>query len=356
MPSPAKKRRFPLLYAALLCAAASVRVGAQPGAQAAGSGLPALPPTGLPAPISATSLPGSTTSKSRKATVTYAAGLLNVRANNSSLNSILREISRLTGMTITGGVADQRVFGDYGPAEPSTVLATLLDGTGTNLFLKESTESAPAELVLTPRNGGATPPSPTSAQYNNVDEASEPVSPGAGSSTGLPGSVPGSSRSIPGYAQVPPTATQQAPAAPFSSTGATGATSGPVPVPPPLNNPLGDPNAVSPTASTLPVTNSVPADSLPTPSTAQPVSGIVDAPSAPPANSTTAGYSDSAAANAASPTTPTDAATDTTGPAVRTPEQIFQQLQQLRQSAQSSQAGTGGTPTTPGPATKPPQE
>jgi hypothetical protein len=131
--------------------------------------LPATPPTSLPAanslpaPIAATPSPA----EPRQAEVTYAAGLLNVRADNSSLNQILREIAHLTGMTIIGGVTDERVFGNYGPSTPGTILATLLDGTGSNMLYRVSTTPGiPSELVLTPRNGGPTPPSPTSAVYN----------------------------------------------------------------------------------------------------------------------------------------------------------------------------------------------
>ena len=335
-------------------------------AQTPGSSLPPTAPTSLPAPISATSLPGPVPTKAHRATVTYAAGLLDVRANDSSLNSILREIARLTGMTITGGVADQRVFGNYGPAEPNTVLATLLDGTGTNLFLKEAAENSPAELVLTPRGGGPTPPSPNSAQFSDTDEVDNPSQPPVnpnGPGTGI------SPRPGPGFSQAPPTANGQMPAPAVSNTGAGGSPSGPMPIPQPLNNVLGNPNAVSPSASTLPVTNSVSTDSLPTPSTAQVVPGIVDSPSGPPSGTTTTGLDAAAKADAASQTTPTPAqsadATGSTLPGgstnsagsgagpngIRTPEQIFQQLQQLRQAAQTQ--GQGGL-TQPAPTTSTP--
>lgn len=92
--------------------------------------------------------------------VTYANGQLTVAANNSSLNQILHDVARETGMKITGGVTDERVFGQYGPAAPSKVLGELLDGTGTNILLVHATTAAPAELVLTPRQGGPTPPNP----------------------------------------------------------------------------------------------------------------------------------------------------------------------------------------------------
>lgn len=92
--------------------------------------------------------------------ITYANGQLTVTASNSSLNQILRDIAYQTGMKITGGVTDERVFGQYGPAAPSKVLGELLDGTGSNMLLMHATAATPAELVLTPRHGGVTPPNP----------------------------------------------------------------------------------------------------------------------------------------------------------------------------------------------------
>ena len=50
------------------------------------------------------------------ASISYENGTLTVKTQNSSLNQILREISRKTGMSITGGVSEERVFGTYGPA------------------------------------------------------------------------------------------------------------------------------------------------------------------------------------------------------------------------------------------------
>ena len=106
--------------------------------------------------------------------VTFANGQLTVAANNSSLNQILHDISRRTGMKITGGVTDERVFGQYGPAAPSKILGELLEGTGSNMLLVHATASAPAELILTPRHGGATAPSP---EAYKEDSAAEPARP-----------------------------------------------------------------------------------------------------------------------------------------------------------------------------------
>ncbi len=117
-----------------------------------------------------------------RAEVLFAHGQLQVRADNSSLNQILRSIAHLTGLKITGGVQEQRVFGNYGPGPLSTVLATLIDGTGANIFLLGGNATTPPELILTSRSGGAEPPSPTSPAYAMYDDANDhnaPVAPPA---------------------------------------------------------------------------------------------------------------------------------------------------------------------------------
>jgi hypothetical protein len=254
-----------------------------------------LPPTqptslpannALPAPIAGTTVTGEqTANKPHHAAVTYIDGQIDVRANDSSLNQILRSISRRTGLKITGGVEDQRVFGNYGPASTSSVLATLLDGTGTNILLLGGDATNPPELVLTPRGGGPTPPSPNSSAYSVYDDSAD------GDAT---------------VAQPVQGNTAQ-PARPQ-----TPVTSGPVSIPQPLNNVNGSPSNTSPTASTFPTTNSVPLDSVPTPSTTPAASGIVDAPN-PPATGSTTG---------------------TAPNGTLTPEQVVQQLLKLEQQKQ----------------------
>lgn len=107
------------------------------------------------------------------ADVTYSSGLLSVKASNSSLNQILRDISRETGMKITGGVAEDRVYGDYGPDAPCKVIRTLLDGTQSNMLLVENGHAAPTELILTPQTGGVTPPNPN-AFHDQPADSSQP--------------------------------------------------------------------------------------------------------------------------------------------------------------------------------------
>jgi hypothetical protein len=142
---------------------------------------PVQPATAVATPVSAPIQPlAAPTTPAHRADVTYSAGQLSVAASNSSLNQILREISHQTGMKITGGVTDERVFGTYGPAAPATILAALLDGTGSNMLLRQSpadpTQEAkpPVELVLTPRRGGPTPPNPNAAGFGDNADGREP--------------------------------------------------------------------------------------------------------------------------------------------------------------------------------------
>ena len=235
--------------------------------------LPATAPTSLispsaTAPINGTA-PAITARRPHRAEVAFTNEQLTVRANDSSLHQILSSIAHVTGMKITGGVEEQRVFGSYGPGNASTILATLLDGTGVNMLIREDDGHRPTELTLTPRAGGAAPP--VTAQEADLG-ADEPVAPANLQTTPLPAAVRAGSSAQPSSQPQ-----QQQP-----STGG-----GPPSIPQPLNNPLGDPNNVTPTASQIPTTNSVPTDSLPTPSTAQqPAQGIVDTPNETPSSTT----------------------------------------------------------------------
>ncbi len=136
-----------------------------------------VPPTAPTAPVAAPAAmqPGSLSQQrapapSQRAQVTFEAGQLSVFADNSSLNQILRDIARVTGMKITGGVVDERVYGSYGPADTSTVLTALLRGTGSNMLLIFDAMQAPEELVLTPRGGGATPPNPNASRERDEED------------------------------------------------------------------------------------------------------------------------------------------------------------------------------------------
>lgn len=288
--------------------------------------LPATPPTSVTTPSTVTPTRTADNQQRHRARVTYQNGLLEVHADNSSLNQILRDISRETGMRIIGGVADQRVFGSYGPASASTVLQTLLEPTNTNMLLEESPTHDPKQLVLSSRAGGATPPAPSSASYDSYENEPE----------------------LPVPAGAPPAQTRSTPVAmmPIGTPATNTSTpSSPPVMPQPANNVLGSPTNVSPTASTLPVTNSVPISTLPTPSTVPPVRGIVDAPNPPPAGSTTAGFTSQTPPdnnpNTAQPATANQSAPS--GP--KTPEQIYEELKQLQQRKANPQANPQGSST-----------
>jgi hypothetical protein len=157
-----------LAFAASLPAQSPQRLQpAPPVANQTASTLPATPPT---APVQP-ELPLTPQQRPpQSAQVTYADGTLSVSADNSSLNQILRQIANDTGMKITGGVAEERVFGKYGPADPAQILAELLDGTGSNMILVHREGEAHAELILTPRQGGATPPNPNAHAFDDRPE------------------------------------------------------------------------------------------------------------------------------------------------------------------------------------------
>ena len=105
--APSSRRFVPMLRLPLLGLALSFSAGAQ-------SMLPVNPatselPVGTAGPVKASTSP-------HRADITYTGTELRIVATNSSLNQILREVGRLTGMKITGGVSEDRVFGTYGPA------------------------------------------------------------------------------------------------------------------------------------------------------------------------------------------------------------------------------------------------
>jgi hypothetical protein len=188
--TPSRLSMLICLAAAPLCAQTPPLPVSAPQQNApAPATLPATTPTTAEQP---SPLPPAQTPASR-AKITYLDHHLTVIAQNSSLNQILREISQITGITITGGVAEERVFGSYGPDIPSQVLGQLLDGTGSNVLFVSSIENKPAELILTPRGGGPTPPNPNAMRANdNADAEDTPVDPSNNPSESVPGAAPAS--------------------------------------------------------------------------------------------------------------------------------------------------------------------
>ncbi len=128
--------------------------------------------------------------------VRYAGGMLTVAANDVSLDHLLGEIARQTGLKVNGSVRSDHVFGTYGPAAPGAVLTSLLDGTGTNVLLVKDSTGAPSELILTPRLGGPTPPTPAVAQ-SSPEGDTDPGEPGAPSFRNPRPYLPSAGRSTP---------------------------------------------------------------------------------------------------------------------------------------------------------------
>jgi len=108
------------------------------------------------------------------AMVEYSDGRIAVVADNSSLNEILRDVARRAGMSVKGSVLDERVFGTYGPAAPAEVLSALLKGTDSNMMVVAGSSHAP-ELILTPKQGGPTPPNLKAAEEGKTELAQSKV-------------------------------------------------------------------------------------------------------------------------------------------------------------------------------------
>jgi hypothetical protein len=113
----------------------------------------------------------------QEAQIDFRNDVLTIRANNSSLAAILRQVAVRSGMKVEGLGGDERVFGSFGPGAPRDVIADLLDGTAYNLVLLGDLDNgAPRELILTPatRGGGAVQ---SPAPQVNPDEASNDQEP-----------------------------------------------------------------------------------------------------------------------------------------------------------------------------------
>jgi hypothetical protein len=107
--------------------------------------------------------------KPSPASVVWDSRGLQINANNSSLDQILRDVSTDIGARVEGLQADQRVFGTFGPGPANDVLSQLLTGTGYNLLLiGDQGEGTPRQIVL------SQPPSgPAPANNNGRDTSSE---------------------------------------------------------------------------------------------------------------------------------------------------------------------------------------
>lgn len=137
------------------------------------------PPAAISQPMPAPEVPQRAVSlldePAKPAQITINDGKLTVNAENSSLSEILHDLSTKTGTQVEGSPRDQRIFGNYGPASPREVLASLLDGLGYNIMLVGSlANGAPRQIVMTLRVGGimaaSNNPAPQMRQNTSNDD------------------------------------------------------------------------------------------------------------------------------------------------------------------------------------------
>lgn len=89
--------------------------------------------------------------------------MLRIDAMNANLQQVLKEVAADTGANVVGfsasqPMADQRIFGVYGPGQPQDVLSQLLDGTGYNVIIVGSRGAdAPMQIVLSVQPKGGPP-------------------------------------------------------------------------------------------------------------------------------------------------------------------------------------------------------
>jgi len=143
------------------------------------------PGTPLPATPAATQPPAPADLPPNPATVHFQEGLLSIHASNSSLAQILKDITAKTGMTVEGKPDDERVFGNFGPAPVSDVVAQLLDGGTSNyMVFGRAANQAPRSLVITPKTSlaptgtlAANVPAPAVNNDDDDDDDPQPVAP-----------------------------------------------------------------------------------------------------------------------------------------------------------------------------------
>jgi hypothetical protein len=106
-----------------------------------------------------------------KPTVTWDSQGLKIDATNASLHQILNDVSTATGTKVEGFVADERVFGEYGPGQARDILSQLLHGSGYNvLMIGDQGEGTPRQVVLSPRKAGGAPASANHPSQDTQDD------------------------------------------------------------------------------------------------------------------------------------------------------------------------------------------
>ncbi len=138
----------------------------------------------------------------RPPTVSYQNGQLSIVAPNSTLSDILRAVKSKTGAAIDiPPGANERVISRFGPGPARDVLAALLNGSHFNYVMigSDANPASVAQVILTPRTGGETPPSnqaggplssPGAQEYSGQMMRPQPYPGGPGAYQTAPGSAP----------------------------------------------------------------------------------------------------------------------------------------------------------------------
>ena len=160
---------------AVLAAPSAMLLDAQAAPLApAQASVPAAVPAVAPAPMPAWPV----NEAPKPAVVQWDSHGLRISAKNASLRQILTDVSSRTGATLEGLGADERVFGEYGPAPAKEVLAQLLHGSAYNVMLiGDQGQGTPRQIVLSVRSAANPNQAQHSAQpaQNNADDDPDPV-------------------------------------------------------------------------------------------------------------------------------------------------------------------------------------
>jgi hypothetical protein len=143
------------------------------------------------------------------AKITWDRPALQIDAQNSSLDQILKDVSSATGAEVEGLTGDERVFGDFGPGNARDVLSQLLQGTSYNIVMVgDQGQGVPRQIILSTRSAGkgqpAARPAPEESEEDLQDypqydpqpqpqqpqPAPQPVRPGFPPDQGVPGRPP----------------------------------------------------------------------------------------------------------------------------------------------------------------------
>lgn len=109
--------------------------------------------------------------------VQFAGGLLEIHSQDATLSEVLFQVQKLTGaeIEIPAGTEQDRVAGDFGPADASEVLAQLLNGSELNFVMVGSPGSnLPSRVILSHKSAmpseviSGNPPAPAASKTAQV--------------------------------------------------------------------------------------------------------------------------------------------------------------------------------------------